>query len=43
MFALPFKLVWSGIETAGGWPAEFASFLQSEMKKWEKVAKDAGV
>ena len=33
----------AGIEPAGGTPAEFATFIQSEMKKWEKVAKDAGV
>ncbi|WP_416050636.1 tripartite tricarboxylate transporter substrate binding protein [Cupriavidus basilensis] len=33
----------AGIEPAGGTPAQFASFLQVEMGKWAKVAKDAGI
>ena len=33
----------AGIEPGGGTPEQFASYIQSEMKKWEKVAKDAGV
>lgn len=33
----------AGIEPAGGTPAQFAGFLQLEMGKWAKVAKDAGI
>ena len=33
----------AGIETAGGTPQQFADFLQVEMKKWAKVAKDANI
>lgn len=33
----------AGIEPAGGTPAQFAGFLQVEMGKWAKVAKDAGI
>jgi len=33
----------AGIETAGGTPQQFAEFLQAEMKKWAKVAKDANI
>ena len=33
----------AGIETAGGTPQQFADFIQAEMKKWAKVAKDANV
>src|SRR5258706_13833135 len=31
----------AGIEIAGGTPAQFTAFIQSEMTKWAKVAKDA--
>jgi tripartite-type tricarboxylate transporter receptor subunit TctC len=37
------KLVDAGIEPAGGTPQQFADFIQSEMKKWAKVAKDANI
>jgi len=37
------KLNDAGIETAGGTPQQFADFIQSEMKKWAKVAKDANI
>jgi tripartite-type tricarboxylate transporter receptor subunit TctC len=37
------KLQESGIEVAGGSPAQFTQFIQSEMGKWAKVAKDAGI
>jgi tripartite-type tricarboxylate transporter receptor subunit TctC len=37
------KLTDAGIEPAGGTPEQFAAFLQSEMTKWAKVAKDANV
>ena len=37
------KLTDAGIEPGGGTPAQAAAFLQSEMVKWAKVAKDANV
>ena len=37
------KLSGAGIEVAGGTPEQFAAFIQSEMQKWAKVAKDAGI
>ena len=37
------KIADAGIEIAGGTPQQFADFIQSEMRKWAKVAKDAGV
>jgi tripartite-type tricarboxylate transporter receptor subunit TctC len=37
------KLTDAGIEPAGGTPQQFADFIQSEMKKWAKVAKDANI
>jgi tripartite-type tricarboxylate transporter receptor subunit TctC len=33
----------AGIEIAGGTPAQYAAFIQSEMTKWAKVAKDAKI
>ena len=33
----------AGIEVAGGTPEQFGAYLQSEMKKWAKVAQDAGI
>jgi len=33
----------AGIDVAGGTPQQFADFLQAEMKKWAKVAKDANI
>ena len=33
----------AGIEVAGGTPQQFADFIQAEMKKWAKVAKDANI
>jgi tripartite-type tricarboxylate transporter receptor subunit TctC len=30
-------------KVAGGTPQQFADFLQAEMKKWAKVAKDANI
>ena len=33
----------NGIEPGGGSPAQFGSFIQAEMLKWGKVAKDAGI
>ncbi len=32
-----------GAEPVGGTPAEYAAFIQSEIKKWRKVIQDAGV
>ena len=37
------KLAAAGIEPAGGSAQQFADFIQSEMVRWGKVAKDAGV
>ena len=37
------KLTDAGIEPAGGSPQHFADFIQAEMQKWAKVAKDARV
>ena len=33
----------AGIEAGGGTPQQFTTFIQSEMVKWAKVAKDAGI
>ena len=32
-----------GIETSGGTPAQLASFIEAEMKKWAPVIKAAGI
>ena len=37
------KLAAAGIEPAGGSAQQFADFIQSEMLRWGKVAKDAGI
>ena len=37
------KLAVAGIEPGGGTPAAFGAFIQSEMARWAKVAKDAGI
>lgn len=37
------KLAAAGVEPAGGTPAQFAAFIQSEMARWAKVAKAAGL
>jgi len=37
------RLQEAGIEVAGGTPEQFTSFIQLEMTKWAKVAKDAGI
>ena len=37
------KLTGAGIEVAGGTPQQFGDFIQAEMRKWAKVAQDAGV
>jgi len=37
------KLTDAGIEPAGGTPEQFAAFIQAEMVKWAKVAKDANI
>jgi tripartite-type tricarboxylate transporter receptor subunit TctC len=33
----------AGIEVGGGTPQQFADFIGSEMLKWAKVARDAGI
>jgi tripartite-type tricarboxylate transporter receptor subunit TctC len=37
------KLAVAGIEVAGGTPAEFGQFIQSEMQKWAEVARAAKI
>lgn len=37
------KLQDAGIEPAQGRPEQFAEFIEKEMRKWAKVAKDAGI
>lgn len=37
------RLQEAGIEVGGGTPQQFGSFIQSEMVKWAKVAKDADI
>ncbi|NVO15344.1 MAG: tripartite tricarboxylate transporter substrate binding protein [Rhodoplanes sp.] len=37
------KLIASGIEVQGGTPEQFDSFIKSEIEKWGKVMKDAGI
>jgi tripartite-type tricarboxylate transporter receptor subunit TctC len=37
------KITDAGIEPAGGTPQQFGDFIQAEMQKWAKVAKDARV
>jgi tripartite-type tricarboxylate transporter receptor subunit TctC len=37
------KMLGAGVEPAGGTPQQFAEFIRSEMVKWGKVAKDAGI
>jgi tripartite-type tricarboxylate transporter receptor subunit TctC len=37
------KMLGAGVEPAGGTPQQFAEFIGSEMVKWGKVAKDAGI
>jgi tripartite-type tricarboxylate transporter receptor subunit TctC len=37
------RLADAGIEVGGGTPEQFSGFIQSEMVKWAKVAKDAGI
>ncbi len=37
------KLAAAGIEPGGGTPALFGTFIQAEMVRWAKVAKDAGI
>jgi tripartite-type tricarboxylate transporter receptor subunit TctC len=37
------KLAAAGIEPGGGTSQHFSSFIQSEMVRWAKVAKDAGI
>ena len=37
------KLAAAGIEPAGGTPAQFGAFIQSEMQRWGQVAQRAGI
>lgn len=37
------KLTAAGIEPAGGTPAQFSAFIQTEMQRWGQVAQRAGI
>lgn len=37
------KLMAAGIEPAGGTPAQFGAFIQTEMQRWAEVAQRAGI
>ena len=37
------RLAGAGIEPAGGSPEDFGRFIRSEIERWAKVAKDAGI
>jgi tripartite-type tricarboxylate transporter receptor subunit TctC len=37
------KLASQGATLIGGTPEQFRGFIESEIKKWAKVIKDAGV
>ena len=37
------KLTGAGIQVQGGTPEAFAAVIQSEIDKWGKVVKDAGI
>ncbi|MEO8441753.1 MAG: tripartite tricarboxylate transporter substrate binding protein [Betaproteobacteria bacterium] len=41
--ALQARFAESGIETMGGSPERFAAYLAGELKKWNAVARDAGI
>ena len=40
--ALRDKLVAGGLDPMGGTPAQFSRFIDSEITKWTKIAKDVG-
>jgi tripartite-type tricarboxylate transporter receptor subunit TctC len=37
------RLTGAGIEIQGGTPAQFAAVIQSEVDKWGRVVKEAGI
>ena len=37
------RLINDGAEVIGNSPEEFAAYMASEMTKWAKVARDAGI
>ena len=37
------RLASQGFEPVGGTPAEFAAYIKSEISKWERVIRDAGI
>jgi tripartite-type tricarboxylate transporter receptor subunit TctC len=37
------KLVAGGLEPMGGTPQQFGRFIDAEITKWTKIAKDVGV
>jgi len=43
MPAIREKLLAGGLDPVGGTPADFSRFIESEIGKWTKIAKDVGV
>ena len=41
--ALQERFAEAGIETAGGTSEKFAAYLATEIKKWRRVAREAGI
>ena len=37
------KFLNSGVETVGSTPEQFATILRTDIAKWQKVIKDAGI
>jgi hypothetical protein len=37
------RMLAAGVEPVGGTPEQYAAFIGTEMVKWAKVAKDAGI
>ena len=37
------KFLGSGVETFGSTPEHFATFMKTDMAKWEKLIRDTGI
>jgi tripartite-type tricarboxylate transporter receptor subunit TctC len=42
MPAISSKLAGGGLEPIGGTPAQFGRFIDTEISKWTKIARDVG-
>jgi tripartite-type tricarboxylate transporter receptor subunit TctC len=42
MPAISSKLTGGGLEPIGGTPAQFGRFIDTEISKWTKIARDVG-